>query len=348
MKHGYFRTQRSVFSMAGALLLMMISSVANTAEVALTAPQNGTTVSGTTNVTISTASNVSWSDLYVDGRFVAALGPPTWSWNTAQYSEGSHTVSASAFSSSHALLGSASVTVTVANNPVGCSSGGLAGGQLMSDSAAGAAVVSTTKSRMETGSDASVNATANSYYYNHGGSSTYANQLAGFHAAWRGDSVMQLVDGACNLGPHPTTAEILQWAAHKWGFSPLVTYAEATNDGKWDMASLGDFGCSVGIAQIAFCNNAHRRNHAIRGLRAGEAGHLLPQENTCFNVDLYAAFLYKHYTGNYCGHGDIAVAIQEWDGARHCAPGLFAQACCNSIATHDWNLRFFSGTPVPY
>jgi Bacterial Ig domain len=346
MRHGFLRRRRSTYSMTGAVLALLLSRVVHSAEITISEPQNGATVSRVTRVRIATASNVSWSDFYVDGRFVTA-GHSTWDWNTAEYSDGSHTVSASAFSSSHALLGSSSVNVIVANNPGGCGNSLLAGGELESNSQAAAAVVLTPKSRMETGSDASVNATANSYYYNHGGSTAYANQLAAFHAAWRRDSVMQRVDGACNLGPHPTTAEILQWAAHKWGFSPLVTYAEATNDGDWDMASLGDFGCSVGVAQIAYCNNTHRRNHSIRGLNTGQPGHLLPQENTCFNVDLYAAFLYKHFTSG-CGQGDLPVAIQQWDNRRACAPARFAQRNCTSVAIHNWDTKFFNGDPVPY
>src|SRR5262249_54973653 len=157
------------------------------------------------------------------------------------------------------------------------------------------------------------------------------------------------VDGACLLGPHPTTAEILQWAAHKWGLSPLVAYAETTNDGDWDQTKVStmDYGCSVGVAQVSDCNPPQRPHHSIRGLATGEPGHPLPSENTCFNADLWAAFLYKHYTSG-CGIGDLPVAIQQWDNRRACTPGRFAQRNCASLATHNWNIRFFNGDPVPY
>ncbi len=349
MKVRCFGRQKYIYSAMGAVLALLSSAVAHSAATMIVAPQNGATVSGTTPVTISRASNVSWANFYVDGRYEASTPPDTWYWNTTGYSEGSHTVSASAFSSSHALLGTVSVTVMVANNQVACSSPGLASGQTMSDAQAASAVVPTQKSRIESGPDASVNAAANSYFYNFGSSANYAHQLAAFHAAWRDDAVMQRVDGACLLGPHPTTAEILQWAAHKWGFSPLVSYAEATNDGHWDMAALGDSGCSVGVAQVAFCNNATHRNHAIRGLNIGQGGHLLPKENTCFNADLHAAFLFKYYTGSGCAHDDLAMSIQEWEsGQRACSLRRFAQVNCNSIETQDWNTSFFNGAQVPY
>jgi hypothetical protein len=159
--------------------------------------------------------------------------------------------------------------------------------------------------------------------------------------------VMQRVDGKCPLGPDPTTAEINQWAARKWGFSPLISYAEPTNDGKWDMNSLGDGGCSVGEDQVAFCNNATHPHHAIHGLNTGQPGHLLPKENTCFNADLYAALLYKRYgQSQFCGYHNIVKALQEWTGS--CVTNSYGIAMCNSLATHDWNTRFFGGVPVPY
>lgn len=188
------------------------------------------------------------------------------------------------------------------------------------------------------------NAATNAFYYNNGSSAAYANQLASFHAAWGNDPVMNRVDGACNLGPNPTTAEVLQWAADKWGISPLVTYAEATNDSRWNQHAVGDYGCSIGIAQVAFCDNAERRNHVIRGLN----GSPLPGENTCFAIDLYAAFIYKRVSGGGCAHGNIDIAIQQWArGGGVCSPGTYSQDNCASIASQNWS-QYFGGQTVPY
>ncbi len=238
-----------------------------------------------------------------------------------------------------------------------CSSpNGLMGGGLLSDSAAAAQVKLTQQSKVENGAfgTASQNAAADDYYYNYGTSAYYASQLAGFHSAWSGDAIMQRVDGACNLGPHPTMAMIQQWAAHKWNLSPLIAYAEPTNDGKWDITSAGDLdstghnGCSIGQCQIAYCNNDLHPNHCIAGLLPGTPGHLLPKENTCFNADLWAAFVWKHYSGSqYCGYHNIVKAMTEW-GSSTCVNANYQSAMCNSIATHDWQGRFFSGQYVPY
>jgi Bacterial Ig domain len=361
MKHEYFLSQRFVFSMAGALLLMMISSVANSAEIALTAPHNGTTVSGTTKVTISSTSNISWSNFYVDGKFQAS-GHSSWYWNTAGFADGSHTLLVNAYSMSDTQLGTASVNVTVDNSLWSCDTPGrLSGNPLMSDSQAAAAVIPTAKSVVETGASlgssvAAANAAANSYYYNHGNTSTYRNQLAGFHSYWQHDPIMARVDGACLLGPHPTTGEVLQWAAHKWGFSPLLEYAETTNDGDWNMlhvppSYMPDYPCSIGVDQVSYCGTAASPHHAIRGLDTGEPGHLLPKESTCFNADLHASFLYRFWTGanGYsCSRGNLPVTIQKWFSRSACTPARFAQRNCSSLTTHNWDAKFFNGSPVPY
>jgi hypothetical protein len=74
------------------------------------------------------------------------------------------------------------------NNPAG-----LAGRGLMSDWNAAAVVKPTGRSIVEKNATghASDNAAANSYYHYHGQSTTYKNQLAGFHNAWKGDAIMQ-------------------------------------------------------------------------------------------------------------------------------------------------------------
>jgi hypothetical protein len=91
--------------------------VYNTPEIVLRAPRSGATISGTTQVTIATQSNVSWSNFYVDGVYKASIPPSTWNWETTGVPNGSHVVSANAYSFNKTLLGSASVFVTAANNP---------------------------------------------------------------------------------------------------------------------------------------------------------------------------------------------------------------------------------------
>jgi hypothetical protein len=85
-------------------------------EVVIAAPANGASVTGTAvAITVQKASNVTWVDVYIDGNYFAATPPSTFSWNSTTVPNGSHSISATAFSSTGSVLGTASIGVTVAN-----------------------------------------------------------------------------------------------------------------------------------------------------------------------------------------------------------------------------------------
>jgi len=84
------------------------------------APQQGDIVFGN-SVTIEAEydqSAAQWIDVYVDGKFLRSSPPLTFSWNAAGLANGPHVVSAKAFNSSDAVVGTSAVTVNVANGPV--------------------------------------------------------------------------------------------------------------------------------------------------------------------------------------------------------------------------------------
>ena len=84
--------------------------------VQITAPANGATVSGTAvAITVTKGTGVSWINVYVDGQYFASTPPSTFSWNSKSVSNGAHSISANAYSSGGTLLGTASISVTVAN-----------------------------------------------------------------------------------------------------------------------------------------------------------------------------------------------------------------------------------------
>ena len=80
------------------------------------------------------------------------------------------------------------------------------------------------------------------------------------------------------------TDEIIQWAAHKWGFSPDVLRAVAVVESRWKMSAIGDGGDSYGLMQVKrgphCCFPATRRS-------------------TAFNVDYYGAWLRAAYDGRF-------------------------------------------------
>jgi hypothetical protein len=79
-----------------------------------------------------------------------------------------------------------------------------------------------------------------------------------------------------------TTDEILQWGAHKWGFSPRLFRAVATVETWWHQSFVGDEGSSFGLMQVRVPYHC-----------------CLPviQTSTAFNVDYYGAILRAYYDG---------------------------------------------------
>jgi hypothetical protein len=362
--------------------------VYNAPEIVLSTPLRGATVSGIAKVTISTQSNVLWSNFYVDGVYEASTPPSTWSWDTTSYPNGSHVVSANAYSPAGTLLGSASATVTVANNsvtpgaiisgltgsagaiwwadtnpahygqynaPGGNRDGmGLIGGPLLNDLQAASFVVPTQSSSIETGVNGPANQAANNYFNNIAATnpSSYLDQLNannGLYAAYVGSSFqaeIDRIDGACPLA-NPTTAEVLQWAANKWGINPLLLYADAANESGWDQTAIGDSGLSAGVFQVADRNSNARPYHAFPGFDG--AGSMLARENTCFNADFFGAWVFASFHGIVGSPGgDIGVAIQSWYSGSATSAGSYTFSFDSILNNNSWIPWYFNGTPVAY
>ncbi len=393
MKTVDVRAQRSVLLFLGAVLVLMVSSAAYSAEVALIAPQSGATVSGDTTVSMSSESNVSWANLFIDGSYFASTpysfshASTSWSWDTVGYGDGSHTISVTAYSSANAVLGSASITVTVSNGsgggggwqvPQGATISSLTGsasaisgadtnpahygqysgwgdgypligGPLVNDWQAASFVRATQKSNVELNAygTGSANANANNYfnYIASNNPGNYVNQLSSFHGGYSGSSWQaeaDRIDGACPIA-NPTTAEVLQWAANKWGINPLLLYAIVTNESHWDQTGLGDNGLSSGLTQIADRDSSAAPDHAFPGFSG--AGSMLARESSCFNVDFFAARLFAAYHGKTdYGAGDISQAIASWNSNS----SVYVTNTYHDLSNRTWIGQAFYGSAVPY
>ena len=86
----------------------------------ITAPANGATVSGTTNVTASATDNVGVTkvEFWLDGALASTdtTSPYEWSWNTATASNGSHSLVSKAYDAASNIGTSSTVSVTVSND----------------------------------------------------------------------------------------------------------------------------------------------------------------------------------------------------------------------------------------
>jgi hypothetical protein len=130
----------------------------------------------------------------------------------------------------------------------------------------------------------------NTYYQNFvlastSNQSNYLSQLNAVNSGWAAGpvaSVMTRVDGMCPI-QNPTTAEIIQWAANKWGFNPRYGYAEACDEGDWNNTTPGDSGTSAGVFEVA----DRGTNHGWPALVSANSN--LARENTCYNADFFFA-----------------------------------------------------------
>jgi hypothetical protein len=79
-----------------------------------------------------------------------------------------------------------------------------------------------------------------------------------------------------------TTDEVIQWAAHKWGFHPDLLRAVATVESWWRMSTVGDGGDSFGLFQM------RRPYRCCLPLMA---------RSSAFNADYYGGILRSYYDG---------------------------------------------------
>jgi hypothetical protein len=149
-------------------------------------------------------------------------------------------------------------------------------------------------------------------------------ELSTFHSAADGDNPLNgYVDGRDGL-PSPSTDELIQWAAHKWGIPEDWVRAVMSVESYWHQSAMGDresvpsswyyqyppqariagtsdVYTSMGIASIKWTPG---------GLHEGSEP--LRWKSTAFNLDYYAAQIRYYYDGDcsWCGSGYSAG--QQW------------------------------------
>ena len=135
-----------------------------------------------------------------------------------------------------------------------------------------------------------------------------------------------------------TTDEIIQWSAHKWGFSANLLRSVATVESWWRMGAIGDGGQSYGIMQVKrgphCCFPATRRS-------------------TAFNLDYYGAWLRAAYDGRFrwlndvergerYRRGDLWGSIGAWYSGRwRYGAGEYVTRVKNTIRQHVWRRAGF-------
>jgi len=362
-------------------------TVKNASSIAILSPTNGATISGTTAVKITTASGVSTAKFFIDGANTASTTPPsTWNWNTTKYANGSHKVSASAYSSAGKQLGSVSAQVTVLNGqqvppgktipgltgsagrisgadtnpadygkynaPGGSGAGhGLIGGPLLTDLQAAYFVKVTQKSQIETGPDGSQNEVDNNYFNNIATNNpgNYLNQLRasnGFYAGYTGSGWQVEADRIDGACPIA---------------NPTTAEALQWAANKWGINPLLMYAEAMVEAhwdQTEVGDNG--RSAGVLQVADRGAGHewpgfsgsgsMLARENTCFNADFYAGRLYSAFHGltGETPPNDIGTAIQSWFSGTTSSPGDYTAQVYDALTNRTWVTLEFGGEQVPY
>jgi autotransporter family porin len=144
-----------------------------------------------------------------------------------------------------------------------------------------------------------------------------ATELSSFRAASNNQSpYVPLVTGAFT----GTTDELIQWAAHKWGFDEDVMRAEAVNESSWVQAAAGDGGISYGLMQI--------KSTVWRGTSP------LSRVSTAFNLDMYGAILRQCYDGKATWLGNGYKGGDLWGCLGYYYSGNWYDSGAQAYITH--------------
>jgi len=137
---------------------------------------------------------------------------------------------------------------------------------------------------------------------------------------------------------------VIQWAAIKWGFNPLLGYADTTMEASWDQTGIGDQGGSSGLFQVA----DRGATHAYPGFSGYGAN--LARENTCFNADFWFGRMYSAYVGLIGSNPayNFDAALQSWYSGTATSGGSYSQDTYYAMESQLWVNWYYNGQPVPY
>ena len=106
-----------VIASATFVLLISCSAAVGVSAVNITAPTNGSSVSGLVTIVSAVSYGVVSVNYYIDGIYLESSPSYMIDWSSNTVANGSHTISVNAFGANNSFLGSSSVTVQVDNVP---------------------------------------------------------------------------------------------------------------------------------------------------------------------------------------------------------------------------------------
>jgi autotransporter family porin len=170
-----------------------------------------------------------------------------------------------------------------------------------------------------------------------------ADELAGWRRAYQAcgwgwsdvhNAHLARVTGNPTLS-NPTTDELIQWTAHKWGIDEDLVRSMAVNESTWDMAMNGDGGLSWGITQVKLAPFSPCSTHP--------GTHPLSRQSTSFNLDYWGAYVRSAFDGgtDWLGSGyrsgDIWGSMGAWfSGDWYSGSQAYIDAAKGHHAAKPW------------
>ncbi len=331
LSNGQYQLSATAFDSQGKNLGSSQSSVSvanggassnSSSAVSLTSPANGSTITGNVNIVAVAGSGVGWVNFYVDGSYLSSSPPLNLNWNSGTVGNGSHTISAEAFNSSSASMGSASAVVNVENSGVTPSShfSTLPPGSSLPTGAACASAVP----------DSSFEPRPQNYTANHTVPSS--SNLTAMRASNTGAmaTYFNRVDGNFT----GTTDEILQWGACKWGFDEDLVRALAANESWWRQSAAGDIVSNTSLCPsgATYSSGGCALSYGIMQIKSTDYPGTFPysSNSTAFNVD------YKLAYQRACFEGKVGYLSQRSSNYPNGDENNMLWGCVDQWYTGSW------------
>ena len=252
--------------------------------VSISAPSEGSTVSGSVSVTVTRGSGTSWINTYVDGTYLSSTPPDTSNWDSTSVNNGAHTISAKAFDSSGALAGSASADVSVSNS-------GSSGVSHFYTQPPGSSLPSGSTCASEVRRNPNFEPRPDN---NQANQTTPSDDLSYMRTTSNNGGAppgtFDRVDGNFT----GTTDEIIQWGACKWGFDEDLVRAIAANESWWHQPRHNDFTTDTSRCPSggAYHDGGCDVTYGLLQIKSTDFSGTFPDSwnSTAFNVDYKLAY----------------------------------------------------------
>jgi hypothetical protein len=128
--------------------------------------------------------------------------------------------------------------------------------------------------------------------------SSELNRFRTYSPTWGacGDALKAQVTGNHGLAD-PTTDELIQWAAHKWGIDEDIVRGVTDLESRWHQQSSGDWDAATGEDMSYGITSVRRNSQGDGSAPTWDGTFPLSRDSTAFNLDYWAATVRHYFEG---------------------------------------------------